>query len=404
MKNLVEKKQKKIVLVGVGATGSVIAKLLAKQKENTQIICITNNIKKAFEYIDEKNPKIKLVEADASKPKQIIKFAKGASLILNASLPKYNKSLMRVALEVGANYQDMCSELEEGYKPDQLKYSQEFKEKNLIALINTGVSPGVTNLLAKEASEMFDEVEWIKFRIIQENKADRLVFSWSATLTLEEITAEPVFYEYGQFKKDLPFSRQEEYHYPAGFGKKICYSIQGDEVCTIPLFIDVRLVDYKISGEDIRLFYILNQLGMFSKKKLKIANTSIAPIELFKKLNIEVPNPKQMIELKESSPAIENSVFASTIDVYGIKDYRPLQIRYTAVYPSLKNIPKEFAGATYISYPTGIAAATFSKYIDKIKIRGVIPPEALSRNIRKAILDDLKNQKMVLIEDREGLE
>ncbi|MEM4137283.1 MAG: saccharopine dehydrogenase NADP-binding domain-containing protein [Candidatus Anstonellaceae archaeon] len=396
------KKEKRVLLVGVGATGSQIVKFLEKQKEVIQIICISNNLKKALEYIDQTSPKIKLVQADAAKPKQILKYSKNVDLIINASLPIYNKNIIKVALEVGANYQDTCSYLEEGYKADQLKYNLDFRDKNLVALINTGISPGVTNLLAKEASEKFDEIEWIKFRIIQENKADRLVFSWSAQLTIEEICAPPIFYEYGQFKKDFPLSREEEYEYPGGFGKKICYAVQGDEIATIPLFIKARRVDYKISGEDIRLFYILNQLGMFSKKKIKISKAQIAPIELFKKLNLQVPTPKQILELKQTSPAIENSVFASTIEVYGVKDYSPLKVRYTAIYPTFKQIPKEFSGATYISYPTAMAVSSFAKYIDEIKIKGVLPPELIPKNVRKMILDDLKNQGMVLIEDRMG--
>lgn len=400
-KDFKEKRNKKVVLVGGGATGSVIAKFLEKQSNIKQIVCVSNNLAKALEYVQQESPKIKLVFGDAAKKESIIKIAKGADLIINASLPKYNKALMSAALEVGSNYQDMCSYLEDGYKPDQLKFHQKFKEKGLVGLINTGVSPGITNLLAKEISELLDEVEWIKFRIIQENKADRLVFSWSANVALEEVTAPPIFYEYGQFKKEAPFCKQEEYEYPEAFGTKICYSIQGDEVCTIPLFINVKFVDYKISGEDIRLFYILNQLGMFSKKKIKLEkNYGVAPIEIFKKLNIMVPTPKQMIELKRSAPRIEDSIFASTIDVFGIKEYAPLRIRYTAIFPSLKRIPKEFEGATYISYPTGLAVSIFAKYIDKIKTPGVFPPESLQKNIRKYVLDELKNSGMILVEDR----
>src|SRR3989338_2233183 len=226
----------KILLIGVGAVGSVISKYLNKDDEVAEVICASNDINRAKEFVNEGN-KIKLIELDASNIDEIADKARGVNLIVNASLPRFNENILEAALRVGAHYQDLASELADLRTAEQLKFNEKFKQAGLIALINTGVAPGVTNLFAWEAADKLNEVDEIHFRCIEEQKASEFILSWSAETTLDDLTASPLIYRNGEFLLTKPFEDSEEYEFPEPIGKRRAYSIYGDEVATIPLFI-----------------------------------------------------------------------------------------------------------------------------------------------------------------------
>ena len=67
---------------------------------------------------------------------------------------------MRAALRLRSHYVDLSSHLTRNpFKAEQFAFTKQFEGKNRTALINAGAAPGLTNLLAKRAAEMLDEVE-----------------------------------------------------------------------------------------------------------------------------------------------------------------------------------------------------------------------------------------------------
>lgn len=386
-----------ILIVGAGAVASVISRHLAKDRSITRIICASRNLKRAKQFINLKERKIKLIFLDAARVSAIIKAARGANLIINASLPAFNEHIMTAALAARANYQDLASRLLDLKTVEQLKFHARFKKAKLAGLINTGVAPGVTNLLAREAADKLDAVRAIHFRLLEEQKASELIFAWSAETILDELTAPPLVYENGKFIFTKPFSDQEEYQFPSPFDKRQMFSIYGDEVATIPRYIKVRRVDFKSSGTDIELAKALYRLGLFNKKPISFDGRQIIPVKFFSKLAPKVPTPEEMRRMIKNG-VVENAIFAAVVEVKGKQAGRKLTIKTSAIFPDLKEISKKFFGATYISYPTGIAACAFAKIIPKIKTYGVLPPEALPTHLRKEVLLELESWGIVINE------
>lgn len=384
----------KILLIGAGAVGSVISQYLSKDEEVSEVVCASNDIKRAKEFITE-NSKIKLVELDASKIDEIIDKARGANLIINASLPRFNENILEAALRVGAHYQDLASELADLKTAEQLKFNDRFKQAGLTALINTGVAPGISNLLAREAADKLDKVEEIHFRCIEEQKASEFIFAWSAETTLDDLTAPPLVYRNGEFILTKPFEDSEEYEFPKPFGKRHAFSIYGDEVATIPLFIKTNSVDFKSSGADIEFSKALSRLGLFSKEPMEFNGRNIIPLEFFKKIAPKVPSPQKMKQMIDEG-IIENAIFALSVELVGKEQEQDMRIKMSATFPDLKEITKKFPGATYISYPTGTAAYSFSKIIPKIKTAGVFPPEVLEDDVRKEVMLNLERNGIII--------
>src|SRR3989344_4270664 len=175
----------KVLIIGAGATGSIVAKLLSGKAEIGQVTICDIDVKKARKFITP-DPKITFKIMDATDRKAVLEAAKGINLLINASLPYFNKDLMKIALEAGANYQDFASDWGDG-GVEQLKYQKEFKEKNLIALVNASASPGVTNLVARELSSGLKRIEYVKVRLLEDVSSEVPFTAWSKAILFDEI-------------------------------------------------------------------------------------------------------------------------------------------------------------------------------------------------------------------------
>lgn len=308
----------KILLVGFGAVASVICTLLNKEKKIEKIICGYRNYKRAKEFLITKSDKVELKKIDASNTNDIARAAKDIDLIINTSLPNFNLKIMDAALKVGANYQDLCSHLLDLFHAEQLTYHKKFEKKNeLVGLINIGVAPGLSNLLAKDDADKMDEVDSIKIRFLEEQKTSEMIFAWSPVVTLDELISPPLVFENGNFKLAKPFGHVEEYSYPIPFGKRHAVGIYGDEVATIPLFTKVKNVDVKSADTDIEFAKALFRLGLFERKPVSIGKIKISPIEFFSSImKSKTPTPKEMIRIVKEG-IIEEAEFVLVVDVVG---------------------------------------------------------------------------------------
>ncbi len=376
----------RIVLVGAGATASVIAALLCREKTVSAIICATNNLQRAKKFISE-HRKLSLRQVDASKLSEMEQIAKGADLLINASLPEFNTTIMEAALKTGANYQDLCSWLEDYKTAEQLQFHERFKKAGLVAVINTGASPGITNLLAREAADQLDKVKDIKIRLLEEQCANEFIFSWSPAVTIDEFTSNPLVYRKGRFTFEQPFSKPRDYTFPI-YGKRHAFTIYGDEVATLPLYIKAENVDYKAAGEDIEFARILYRLGLFSDKPVDVKGAKVKPADLFMKIAPKVPTPQQMVKLVKKG-VIQEAALAFVVELTGWKNGKQKKIKKEICFPNLKEITKRLPGATYISYPTGLGVTAFALTIPQIKTPGVYPPEGLDKNTRAQVLSTL---------------
>lgn len=386
----------KVLLVGAGACGSVIFRLLARSRSVSEIVCGTNDLKGAREFLP-RHRKLRLKRLDASDPEAVARLAKGCDLVINAASPRLNRPVMEACLRAGAHYQDLCSQLADLRNAEQLRFHERFRRAGLVGLINTGVSPGVSNLLAREAADRLDEVSDIKIRLVEDQKSSELIFAWSPEVALDQFTSPPLVYRHGRFQLSRPFADGEEYEFLHPFGRRHVTSIYGDEVATLPRYIRARRVDVKSCGTDIEFSKALYRLGLFDKRAIRLNGKRVVPLEFFSEIAPQVPTPRQMMELIGSG-VIQNAALQLCVEVVGRDSGKPIRIKSTAVFPDLKRISRRFPGATYVSYPAGVSAVAFSRALPSVKARGVFPPEALGPRVRKEILLDLESSGIVVNE------
>jgi len=211
----------KILIVGTGAQGSVIATEIVKSPEVSEVRLSDIDLGKAEQLAERlKSEKVRTHRVDANRINDVMKVARDVNVIVNTTTlnAKFDLNIMEAALNVGAHYQDLAS-----YGTKQLALSNRWKEAGLTALINTGLSPGFSNVLVAQATDKLDHVEEIRVRVWSGVESKEPTSFWSPETAWIDMAVEPIVYENGEYKKVPPFSGKEVYNFPSPVGSQTVF-------------------------------------------------------------------------------------------------------------------------------------------------------------------------------------
>ncbi len=393
----------KILIVGVGAQGSVIATEIVKSPEVSELRLSDIDLKKAQRLAERlKSEKVGTYRVDAKKVDDIRRAAREVNVIVNATTwnTKFNLNIMEAALKNGSHYQDLAS-----YPPQQLELSDRWKEAGLTALIDTGVSPGFTNVLAAQAADKLDRVEEIRVKLWGAVESEEPVSMWSPETAWGDMAAEPIVYEDGEYKEVSPFSGDEVYTFPDPIGPQTVYMHSHEEPETLPRFIGkgVRYVDFKMGGPDFPLAKAIVEFGLLSDKPVDVKGVKVAPRDVFLALVPPTPSMEDMEKMIATGMISMRGCVA--VDVKGQKEDVKMRYILYSLFPDIQELMKRMPGANPVAYVTSVPASTFTKMLAKgeIKTRGVIPPEALEPKVRNAFLAELAEKGITVHEKVERL-
>jgi len=367
----------KICIIGAGVQGSTIAFFLTKNPKVSQIVCSDVNLGRVQRLAKKlRSDKISTGKVDAANVDELLKVTKGADVVINATLPKYNLKIMDAALKSAAHYVDFASDAPVKTSVlRELELSPKWKDAGLTAVINQA-GPFVMDVLVRYAADRLDKVDSIRLRfgwkIIPERKDVVPVWEprWSPDVALEEWAPEPIIYENGKYKKVPQFSGIEEYTFPDPVGPITLAFIEYEPVFTLPRFIGkgVKYVDCKITMEF--LVATLIKMGFANDKPIEVKGVKVAPKDV---LLAMVPPP---VETKDKVETGEMDFLGCYLaEVNG--EMADEKITYT-MYRSLRGseVYRKF-GAVWsdVAIPAVVTATMLAK--GEIKVKGVIPPEGL---------------------------
>ena len=367
----------RIFVLGVGGTGSLLAHLLVRQGHT--VWCGDRDPERAKKFLGKKSG-IEVVEANARNLWSIVRAARGCNLLVNASPAVFNEIILRAALRLRSHYIDLNSHLTRSlFKPEQLRFNKRFAAKNRVALICTGAAPGLTNLLAKRGSELLDSVESIQLRLFESTESKDPVSTWSPEGAYDEAISSPRIYRNGKFVLAKRFAEREKFRFPPPIGETTVYLAAQDEVCMLPYAIPIRDMDAKIGGNDFDRLYRWFRQGRLNRSQ-----------GIVRKRFPKTLTPRNVAALIRRG-ILYNARFAAAVLLQGMKDDQPLLLRWDASFPSLFQIRQRGLIATPISYATAHVAALFVKHFPRDEA-GVLEPEMLAADTRRAILAELRSR------------
>ncbi len=383
---------KKVLIVGAGAQANVITGVLSRDDDVGEIVLTDIDINRARGIADANgSTKIKTEKMDASDTEAMTGRMKegGFDLVINATIPKFVRQVLKSAFNAKINYMDMASN--EIYpRPDvpieQLDYAEEWKEAGLLCLTGAGGDPGLSNIMAKDAVDDLDTVDSIKIKDYGEADCDEPIALWSMRTYLEDMYLPSTQTLDGKPEKFSMFTGEEEYDLPEPFGKKgKFYYHDHEEGVTIPLFCGkpVGNCEFKIGEPGIDMWrFIIQGLGMMNPESIDFPGGKVSPMEMMFKLIPKTVSPQKQVELYESGRLESRLIIIC--DTEGEKDGKKVIVHQYTKSPSGKEACAWIKGTNDVSWMTSIPASVFALMMlrGQVHHEGVVPTEVFTREER----------------------
>ncbi len=395
----------KVLIVGAGEQGYVLTWNLVKHPRVTEVIVADFDEPKAQEVVERVGGgKATAAKADARDVEQIAGLADGAELLINAVIPEWDEPLMKAALKARCHYQDMATRTEGGTVDDgllmQMGMDEDFKAIDKTALIHCGMTPGVTNTLAAIGYEELDRCEEIRIKGGGVFKSEVPLQVWSQETYYIDSQTPTLYFDEGDFKRAEPFGGWEYYDFPAPVGRTPVTLHEHEECSTLPRFLPasygdkgLKHLEFKLGGveEGLKKAKTIVDLGFASPELVEVKGVTIRPIDLLVKL-LPPTTPRDVIQkMAEEGRIIDEGVYA--IELWRTAGELPAE-SFFVFPPNIQWVNERLPGANRVSYGTSTPAAIHAEFLldGKITERGIVPPEAVSREARLKYVEELKRR------------
>jgi lysine 6-dehydrogenase len=350
----------RILVLGAGLVGGPIAADLAAESAN--IVTVADIDAVALEKLSAKS-KVTTLRVDLSDSKMVRKLSAGFDLVVSAVPGFLGHQTLKAVIEAGTNVVDIT------FAPEDFQLLDSFaREKNVTAICDMGVAPGMSNLLAAHCVRLFDKAEDVKIYVGGLPREKPWPYEYKAVFSpidvIEEYTRPARFRKNGE-EVIMPALTDVEPMHVEGFGDVESFNSDGlrsllTSILDVPNMIE-KTLRYPGHVEKMR---ILRETGFFRTEPIFIDGKPIRPIDVTAQLLFP------MIKLKEG----EEDITVMLIFVEGIKDGKRKRLTYTLV-DSFDPV----TGIHSMARTTGYAASMAARLLINglYKNPGINTPEAL---------------------------
>ena len=371
----------KVMLLGVGAIGTVVARHLAGHRAIDSLTLGDMDTRRAESLARELDGgRIRVERVDAADPQALARSLQGYGLVVSAVLPRFNLAVMDAALRARSNYLDLSAG-----EDDQLARDPEWKKAGLLAVNGMGEDPGISNVFARYAADRLDEVETIRVRDGEYSESEEfpLACLFSTETFIEEAVSPARYFEKGAWKQLPAWSNREVYPFPDPVGPLPIYNMSHEEVDTLPRYIGkgVRLVDFKLAVPDAvrRDLEFLHRIGMTRRDAVRVRGGEVTPLAV---LSAVLPQPADLGGRIRGAASV-------LVEVEGRREGRRLRhILHAAMTHDEAFRRQRVTGTAYLT-GTGAAVGALAIATGLVRATGAIPPEMLEPEPILALLDEL---------------
>ncbi|MGA7923523.1 MAG: saccharopine dehydrogenase C-terminal domain-containing protein [Thermoplasmata archaeon] len=355
----------RVLLVGCGAIGTVIARQLAQSPCIGQLVLTDIDPHRA--QIVAASTDRRTVHAqplDGGDPQAVANALENVEVVVNCSVPRLNAPIQRAALAAGAHYLDLAADSVDPYHD-----SAAWIEAGRTALIGMGEDPGLSNLMARHAADGLERVESVRVR--DGDTASSVDHPFLALFSPETFIEETLhasrIFEDGVYRDVPPFGEREVYTFPSPLGDLPVYSVDHEEVDSLPRFLGkgVAYVDFKLALDD----PTVRALQLFQSLKIVGPDAAANP-ELRRAILAAIPRPADLTGRVEGYAAL-------MVEVVGeAKGRRKEHTLFTLMRHRDASAQH---GATATAYLTGTPAAIAVELLasGSLSTRGILAPEML---------------------------
>jgi saccharopine dehydrogenase (NAD+, L-lysine-forming) len=294
---------KKVLIIGAGGVGAVVAHKCAGLPEIFGEIMLASRTKARCDAVAARLPRpVRTAPVDADDARQLVPLMKEfrPDIVINVALPYQDLHIMDACLECGADYLDTANyESPEksgfAYGP-QWAYRDRFREKGLTAVLGSGFDPGATNVFCAYARKHhFDEIR--ELDILDCNAGDHglpFATNFNPEINIREVTARGRFWERGEWLETDPLSWSVTFDFPEGIGKKKCFLLYHEELESLVRNLPgLRRARFWMTFSEAYLTHlrVLENVGMTRIDAVDFEGRKIVPLRFLKAL---LPDPASL--------------------------------------------------------------------------------------------------------------
>jgi lysine 6-dehydrogenase len=269
----------KVIILGCGLVGSPMALDLAK--ENRFEVTVADINQSALDRIRKGN-KIETLQADLSDPEKVGAIVSKFDFVVNAVPGFMGYQTLKAVIESGVNVVDIAFFPEDMFELDELA-----KSKNVIAISDIGVAPGMSNVLIGFADHQLDITERAITYVGGLPKIRTWPYEYKAVFSpadvIEEYTRPARYIEGGKEIIKPALSDPELLNFE-NVGTLEAFNSDGlrslAKTIDAPYMIEKTL---RYPGH-IDIMRILRETGFFNKEEIEIKGVKISPLEFTSKL------------------------------------------------------------------------------------------------------------------------
>jgi lysine 6-dehydrogenase len=378
----------KILVLGCGNIGSVVARDLAESLASAQIVIGDINedrVKEVASKIGREN--VTWTKVDASNHSELVSTLKKFDLAVGALPGVMGYRVCKAAVAAKRDIVDVS------YMPeDVMALHKDASRAEISILPDCGMSPGLGSILAGHAASKLDRVESVHMLNggLPEKPVSPLgyVITWSVHDLIDMYSRKVTIVKKGKTVEVEAMSGLEETSFP-GVGKLEAFYTDGlrTMLYTMKNVKDMWEKSLRYPGH-VEKINLLKNLGFFDNKPLNIQNLSISP----RKVTAE------LFERKMKRKDIPDIV-AMRIVVSGPKNGKKVTYTYH-VLDRYDRQHKVTAMARTTAYTTSVGAQLMAK--KAISEKGVIPPEKLGMNkkLYGKFMSMMKQRKVLAKENK----
>ena len=303
----------KVMIIGVGGVGSVVAHKCASVPEVfTEIVLASRTKAKCDALAKQLKRKVTTAQVDADNVPQLTKLLKKEKpqLVINVALPYQDLHIMDACLAAGVNYLDTAN-----YEPPdtakfeykwQWAYQDKFKKAGLMALLGSGFDPGVTSVfctyLQKHLIPSVKEIDIIDCNA--GNHGQPFATNFNPEINIREVTAKGRYWKRGKWVETAPLSVTTPFKMPDGLGSLNIYLMYHEELESLGTHIKgLQQARFWMSFSDnyLKHLEVLGNVGMTRIDPVKFNGTEIIPLQFLKAL---LPDPASLGPLTKGKTCI----------------------------------------------------------------------------------------------------
>jgi saccharopine dehydrogenase (NAD+, L-lysine-forming) len=371
----------KILQLGVGSVGEVIARTVAGEAEVDQVVLADIDPARPA-TVAAKLPagKATTLQLDVQDHPALVRALAGVDLVVNGLIPEYNLDVMNACLETGTHYLDMAAAgprdiVGTADVDEELALDAEFRKKGLTALVFFGIDPGASDVFARALYDQFDTVESLTVLDGDNGTAEGFDFicGFSPTTMVEEcLILPPHAYENGVMIRRKSLSTSFDFRFPAPVDGLRVWNVDHEESQLMPIFLGgkgLKKANFFIALDPawVDLLLVWRKLGFDHNREIEFQGARFRPLDL---LVSRLPKPVDLIG------ALHGSVCVGTLAEGSIGGRRVRRFMYQIT-------SHDEAGAQYgvqgTGLQTGVPAACAAIMLAKgmISRAGVLAPEQI---------------------------